>query len=73
MAKPDNPEASTPGFAEESAPLVDDPPELTAAIRRGLADLKAGRVVPHAEVKAWLMTWGDGDPGPPPRARNSID
>ena len=44
-----------------------DPPELTAAINRGLADAAAGRVTPHAQVKAWLQRWGKGDPGPAPR------
>ncbi|WP_293899229.1 hypothetical protein [Phenylobacterium sp.] len=34
---------------------------------RGLADMKAGRVVSHAEVKAWLERWGHGPPGPAPR------
>ncbi len=48
------------------APEV-DPPELTAAIERGRADAAAGRVTPHAQVKAWLQRWGAGDPGPAPR------
>lgn len=27
-------------------------------IRQGLADLEAGRTVPHEEVAAWLKSWG---------------
>lgn len=44
-----------------------DPPELTEAIARGRADAAAGRVTPHAQVKAWLQRWGKGEPGPAPR------
>lgn len=31
-----------------------------------LADIAAGRVVPHAEVDAWLKTWGTSDEKPAP-------
>ena len=44
---------------------VDDESE-TAADAEGLADLEAGRVVPHAEVAAWLDTWGTADEKPAP-------
>ena len=44
-----------------------DPPELAAATARGLADVAAGRTVPHAEVREWLLKWASGDPGPRPR------
>lgn len=30
------------------------------------ADATAGRVVAHADVKAWLRTWGTPDAAPPP-------
>jgi predicted transcriptional regulator len=40
-----------------------------AAIDRGLADVKAGRVVPHAQVKAWVDSWGTEAELPMPRAR----
>jgi predicted transcriptional regulator len=42
---------------------VDDESEA-AADAEGLADLAAGRVVPHAEVAAWLETWGTPDEKP---------
>lgn len=29
-----------------------------ARIKQGLADLDAGRAIDHAEIKAWLETWG---------------
>ena len=29
-----------------------------AAVREGIADAEAGRVIPHEEVAKWLATWG---------------
>lgn len=40
-----------------------------AAVARGLADLDAGRVVDHADVRAWLLSWGSDNPLPRPRPR----
>lgn len=37
-----------------------------AADAEGLADIAAGRVLPHAEVSAWLETWGTPDEKPMP-------
>jgi len=37
-----------------------------AADAEGLADIAAGRVVPHTEVSAWLETWGTPDEKPMP-------
>jgi predicted transcriptional regulator len=37
-----------------------------AADAEGLADIEAGRVVPHTEVAAWLDTWGTPDEKPAP-------
>lgn len=35
-------------------------------ISAGLEDLKAGRVVPHAKMEAWLSSWGKpGEKSPP--------
>ena len=31
--------------------------ELLAALREGLADSKAGRVIPHAEIKRKYAAW----------------
>ena len=33
-----------------------------------MADLDAGRVVPHEEVRAWLETWGTPDEKPAPES-----
>jgi predicted transcriptional regulator len=33
----------------------------TAAIERGLADARAGRVVEHERVRRWLESWGADD------------
>lgn len=43
-----------------------DPAEEAAADARALADYAAGRVVPHAEVAAWLAKWGTPDETPMP-------
>ncbi|GAA0297068.1 antitoxin protein relB-2 [Sphingomonas oligophenolica] len=37
-----------------------------AADARAEADIKAGRVVDHADVAAWLATWGTPDEKPVP-------
>jgi predicted transcriptional regulator len=37
-----------------------------AADAEGVADLDAGRVVPHERMKAWLLSWGKPDELPPP-------
>ena len=72
MTKPDTSESDIQGFEEEAVPFVDDPPELAAATARGLADVAAGRTVPHAEVREWLLRWASGDPGPVPQSRKSF-
>ena len=46
---------------------VDDEAEA-AADAQGLADIEAGRVVPHEDVARWLDTWGTPDEAPPPAA-----
>jgi len=38
----------------------------SAADADGLADIAAGRVVPHEQVAAWLETWGTPDETPAP-------
>ena len=37
-----------------------------AADAEGMADIAAGRVVPHEEVSAWLDTWGTPEEKPAP-------
>ena len=47
-----------------SEPSIFDQIDLAAeavADAEALADIAAGRVVPHAEVEAWLKTWGTPD------------
>ena len=39
-----------------------------AADAEGIADLDAGRFVPHEEVAAWLATWGTPDEKPAPES-----
>ena len=35
-------------------------------IEKGMASLEAGRVVPHEEVRDWLLGWGTDDEREPP-------
>ncbi len=37
------------------------------AVRRGIADAEAGRLVDHDTVAAWLESWGAEEERPPPR------
>jgi len=37
------------------------------------ADIAAGRLIPHAEVVKWLLTWGTPEEGPPPASWNLDD
>jgi len=37
-------------------------------IKAGLADIEAGRVVPHDKVKTWLSSWGNRNEKPAPGA-----
>lgn len=46
---------------------IDDAAEA-AADAEGLADIEAGRVVPHADVAAWLDTWGTPEEAPMPKS-----
>lgn len=46
------------------ADLTDAEDETRLA--RAEADIAAGRVVPHAEVRDWLLTWGTPDEKPAP-------
>ena len=60
--------ANQPQPHGDASSLTSDPPELAAAMARAAEDVAAGRVVPHAKVKAWLARWADGDPGPAPKS-----
>ncbi len=48
--------------------LFDDNDVEAAADAEGLADIAAGRVVPHEEVARWLETWGTPGEKPAPDA-----
>ncbi len=47
--------------------LLDEAKRLS--VMEGLADIEAGRVVPHSEVKAWLESWGTENELPPPSCK----
>lgn len=53
---------SEPGIFEQR-----DPEAEAASVARAEADIAAGRIVPHAQVGAWLETWGTPDYAPMPR------
>ena len=52
-----------PAFFDE----IDETAEATADAE-GLAQLDAGKGVPHDEVAAWLKTWGTPDETPMPES-----
>ena len=56
-----------PGFAEAASIFdqIDEEAEV-AADAEADADIAAGRVIPHAEVAAWLDTWGAPEFKPAP-------
>jgi predicted transcriptional regulator len=52
--------------------LVPIPPQdyradYLAAADEGLADAKAGRIVPYEKVRRWLLSWGSEKELPPPK------
>jgi predicted transcriptional regulator len=49
-------------FEDESEAAAAD----AAAIAEARADIKAGRVISHAAMKRWLLSWGTPDELPPP-------
>jgi predicted transcriptional regulator len=52
---------------EAAEDLVFDMDERIARIREGLADIEAGRTVPHEKVVAWVRSWGTENELPPPK------
>jgi predicted transcriptional regulator len=42
------------------------PEAEAAADAKALADIAAGKGVPHEKVIVWLKTWGTPQEGPPP-------
>jgi predicted transcriptional regulator len=44
-----------------------DQGEFLAHVEEGIADAKAGRVVPYEKVRRWLLSWGSGKELPPPK------
>ncbi len=52
--------------ADAVATYVTEQDWQLAEIEEGIKDAEAGRVVPHAEVKRWLNSWGaDNEKAPP--------
>lgn len=47
---------------------LETPQEVIEGIRRGIESAKAGRTLPHSNVREWLKTWGTGDDPPPPKS-----
>jgi predicted transcriptional regulator len=39
------------------------------AVREGVEAADAGRTVPYAAVRRWLLSWGTPDELPPPKSR----
>ncbi|HYC05405.1 MAG TPA: CopG family transcriptional regulator [Azospirillaceae bacterium] len=45
------------------------PEEEARADAEAEADIAAGRVVPHEDVRKWLLSWGQPDELPPPTCK----
>jgi hypothetical protein len=58
-------------MTEEGKASVDLHSWQMAAIEHGLRDAEAGRLVAHADVVAWVESWGSADelPMPEPNRR----
>jgi predicted transcriptional regulator len=52
---------------DAAASIVEEEHDRLERIRQGRADAAAGRTVEHAEVVAWLRSWGTEDELPPPK------
>jgi predicted transcriptional regulator len=53
--------------AAADAQNAKDQGEFLAHVEEGIADAKAGRVVPYEKVRRWLLSWGSGKELPPPK------
>jgi len=51
---------------EQKRRLYAEPDALDASRRRALADIEAGRTVPHEDLATWLDTWGTDKEAPMP-------
>jgi hypothetical protein len=49
-------------------PPQDSDAEYLAAVDEGVAEIKAGKGVPYAKVRRWLLSWGSDNELPPPKA-----
>jgi len=56
MNKPENIKARDP-----------DAVEFEKAVRQGIASLDAGRGIPYAKIRRWLLSWGTKNELPPPK------
>jgi predicted transcriptional regulator len=52
--------------AEAIAAYLDLSDWQAAAVARGVASLDAGRAIDHAELRAWVESWGRDDEAPAP-------
>jgi predicted transcriptional regulator len=55
---------------DAAAAIIEDEEDRQARIRAGQADLEAGRSVQHAEIVAWLRSWGTEAERPAPTWRD---
>jgi predicted transcriptional regulator len=45
---------------------IEDEAEFLEAVRRGIADADAGRVIPYEKIRRWLLSLGTENELPPP-------
>ncbi|MFN8759209.1 MAG: hypothetical protein ACK5XA_10445 [Tagaea sp.] len=73
-AKPRTNRKPAPKHRMTEAELLAQLPPLTEEekirlIEEGVADIRAGRVVEHAAVVAWMRSWGTGKELPMPKPK----
>ncbi|HMG51087.1 MAG TPA: CopG family transcriptional regulator [Inquilinus sp.] len=64
--------ASHTGIVDKPAPIQPTVLEIAAkraAIREGIAAADDGRLIPHDEMRRWLLSWGTDDELPPPQCK----
>lgn len=54
-------------IADAVESYVADQEQLLAEVRRGEREVRSGHYIKHADMKAWLLSWGTGRELPPPK------
>jgi predicted transcriptional regulator len=53
--------------AQKKTDETNEAAEFEAAVREGLAEADAGKTIPYAKIRRWLLSWGSDKELPPPK------